>query len=66
MTGACFCKAIKYEVLAEVDDAGSVLLRRLSDGRWECLLWRSYAISPDDFRLTSGELKKYTSRSAAG
>ena len=48
MTGACFCKAIKYEVLAE----------SMMQGLCYCVdcqtvggsaYWASYAISPDDF-----------------
>ena len=65
MTGACFCKAIKYEVVAESMMQGLCYCADCQTVGGSAY-WASYAISPEHFRLTSGELKKYTSRSAAG
>ena len=54
MTGACFCKAIKYEVLAESMMQGLCYCADCQTVGGSAY-WASYAISPESFRLTSGE-----------
>ena len=59
MTGACFCKAVRYELLAESQMQGLCYCT-------DCQVlggsshWTSYAIAIPDFRLTEGELASYT------
>ena len=59
MTGTCFCKAVRYELLAESQMQGLCYCT-------DCQVlggsshWTSYAIAIPDFRLTEGELASYT------
>ena len=59
MTGACFCKAVRYELLAESQMQGLCYCT-------DCQVlggsshWTSYAIAIPDFRLIEGELASYT------
>lgn len=65
LTGACFCKAVKYRVLADSALQGLCYCT-------DCQIvggsshWVSYAVAPSDFRLVEGSLKAYAYDSASG
>jgi hypothetical protein len=59
ITGACFCKAVQYELLAESQMQGLCYCT-------DCQTvggtshWTSYAVAPSDFRLVRGELTPFS------
>ena len=59
ITGACFCKAVQYELLTESQMQGLCYCT-------DCQVvggsshWASYAVAPSDFRLLEGTLTPYT------
>ena len=58
ITGTCFCKAVKYELLAESTLQGLCYCTDCQTVGGSSH-WTSYAVSPNDFRLREGELKQY-------
>ena len=59
ISGSCFCKAVKYELMSESQMQG---LCYCTD--CQCVggssHWASYAVAPADFRLLAGTLTSYT------
>lgn len=58
ISGACFCKAVKYELLSESQMQGLCYCsdcQRVGGSSH----WTSYAVAPADFRLMEGELTPY-------
>ncbi|MDG2037339.1 MAG: GFA family protein, partial [Luminiphilus sp.] len=59
ISGACFCKAVKYELLRESQMQGLCFCtdcQRVGGSAH----WTSYAVAPADFRLLEGKLTPYT------
>ena len=58
ISGACFCKAVQYELLTESQMQGLCYCT-------DCQIvggsshWASYAVAPSDFRLLAGSLTPY-------
>ena len=59
ITGACFCKAVKYELCAESALQGLCYCTDCQTVGGSSH-WTSYAVSPDEFRLLEGSLRQYT------
>ena len=59
ISGACFCTAVKYELLRESQMQGLCYCtdcQRVGGSAH----WTSYAVAPADFRLLEGKLTPYT------
>ena len=65
LTGTCFCKAVRYELLAESQMQGLCYCT-------DCQVvggsshWASYAVAPSDFRLLEGNLPAQTDAPGSG